>query len=214
MSRSVTSRSAGTPAEGLAPQACSVAPEDIMEAVKSIMSSIDGDLSTVNLKLYAEIESLSNFIDAAKAEIAALRPDEITERHLPSATDELAAIVGSTEQATNTIFESVEAIESQTANMDPEMAEIVTNAVTAVYEACSFQDITGQRISKVVGALKHIEAKVESMLTLLGGKEAAYVRVTKAVEAEVEQDPEAKLLNGPQLGGPATSQDEIDALFG
>ena len=80
-----------------------VEPEDIMEAVESVMTTIEGDLSAVNLKLFAEIESLSSFISSAKAEIASLRPDEITEEHLPTATDELEAIVGSTEQATNAI---------------------------------------------------------------------------------------------------------------
>jgi chemotaxis protein CheZ len=161
-----------------------------------------------------DLRELVQFIHQAKTEIAAIRPDEIKSRHLMIASDELDAIVLATEDATNEIMEAAEAVESIAADVTPAQADVIGDAVTRIYQACSFQDITGQRISKVVGALKHIEAKVESMLTLLGGKEAAYVRVTKAVEAEVDADPDAKLLNGPQLGGPATSQDEIDALFG
>ena len=35
--------------------------------------------------------------------------------------------------------------------------------VTRIYEACSFQDITGQRIGKVVTALKAIEGRVQQV---------------------------------------------------
>src|SRR5690606_621227 len=104
-----------------------------------------------------------------KAEIAALRPDEIRSRHLPTATDELDAVVGATEQATNSILEAVEVIETLVGEMTPEAGKQITEAVTRVYEACNFQDITGQRITKVVKALQHIEQKVDGLLAVFGG---------------------------------------------
>ena len=166
-----------------------------------------------SLDMLKDLRELVLFIQQARAEIASIRPDEIKNRHLTIASDELDAIVSATEDATNEIMEAAEAIESISAEVEPSQAAALSEAVTRIYQACSFQDITGQRISKVVGALHHIEAKVESMVTLLGGKEAAFVRASKTVEA-ADEDPEAKLLNGPQLPGNATSQDEIDALFG
>src|SRR3546814_15899825 len=96
----------------------------------------------------------------ARAEIAELRPDDINSEHLPAATDELTAIVGSTEQATHTIFEAVEGIEALTEQMDTEVGAQVSAAVTSIFEACGFQDITGQRITKVVTALQKIETKI------------------------------------------------------
>ena len=90
---------------GLGPRA---QPAEITDAVESVMATVEGDLSAVNLKLYAEIEALSRFIAAAKAEIASVRPDEINTEHLPTATDELEAIVGATESATNTILEAIQ----------------------------------------------------------------------------------------------------------
>ncbi|MEX0758400.1 MAG: chemotaxis protein CheZ, partial [Tistlia sp.] len=137
-----------------------IEPRQLVEAVEAIMATAQGDLSSANLKLYAEIESLAHYIQNARAEIASLRPDEITDEHLPAAGEELEAIVGATEQATNSIMEAVEAIETVAAELPPEQAERITAAVTSVYEACGFQDITGQRISKVVNALRHIESKV------------------------------------------------------
>ena len=194
-------------------------PADIIEVVESVMASISGDLSAVNLKLYAEIESLARFINHAKSEIASLRPDEIKDQHLATATDELEAIVGATEQATNQIFEAVEAIETLAADMPAETSEKITNAVTSVYEACGFQDITGQRITKVVHALQHIEGKVEGLLNAFGqefqrppgeAKPAAEKKMPPGKTAR----PDEHLMNGPQRPENAITQDDIDALLG
>ena len=181
------------------------------------MTSISGDMSAVNLKLYAELESLARFINTAKSEIAALRPDEIKGEHLAIATDQLEAIVGATEQATNQIFEAVETIEAQAEQMQPEVAEKVTEAVTAVYEACGFQDITGQRISKVVAALRHIDQKVEGLLEAFGNEFDGLQQAVKEHSAPTPSGkgrPDEHLMNGPQLPGKGKTQDEIDALLG
>ena len=195
-------------------------PTDLVEVVESIVSSAQGDLSSVNLRLYTEIEALSSYIQTARSEIASLRPDEITDEHIPAAGEELEAIVGATEQATNGIMEAVEAIESEAAKLDPEAAERITDAVTRVYEACSFQDITGQRITKVVKTLKQIETKVAALIGAFGD-ELAREKARAAAAAEPapasatgDKPSDEDLLNGPQLPGNANSQADIDALFG
>lgn len=190
------------------------ATDEIVAVVESILASMDGDLSQANLKVYSELEGLARYIAQAKSEIAALRPDEIRNRHLPTATDELEAIVGATEQATHGILEAVEVIEGLVAEMPEEIGNKVTDAVTQVYEACNFQDITGQRITKVVKALQHIEQKVDGLLAVFGEDMAqrhqAVLEADSAEEAEVTDE---KLLNGPQLPEEATTQDEIDKLL-
>jgi chemotaxis protein CheZ len=188
--------------------------DEIQDVVTEMLSSMEGDLSAVNLKLYAEVESLAQYIVAAKGEIAALRPDEIMSEHLPNATDELDAIVGSTEEATNGILQAMESLETLTGEMTPEIAEKVTEAVTLVYESCNFQDITGQRITKVVKALKHIEAKVESLVLAFGDEITKYKAQHPSVEpAGEDKTADAALLNGPQLPDNARKQDDIDALL-
>jgi chemotaxis protein CheZ len=189
---------------------------EIAEVVSALLSEMEGDLSEDNLKLFAELESLSRYIIAAKSEIAALRPDEITARHLPKATDELDAIVGATEEATNSILAAMETLETAAGEMPPEMAEKVTEAVTQVYEACNFQDITGQRITKVVNTLKHIEDKVEALVAAFGDEIAKYKATHPDAEeapAEPKKPTDADLLNGPQLPDDASKQAEIDALL-
>jgi chemotaxis protein CheZ len=187
--------------------------DEIQEVVSEMLSTMEGDLSEMNLKLYAEVESLARYIVTAKSEIAALRPDEIMSTHLPSATDELDAIVGSTEEATNGILQAMESLESLTAEMPPEIAEKVTEAVTLVYESCNFQDITGQRITKVVKALKHIEAKVDALVAAFGDEIAKYKAQHPQPEPAADPTADAKLLNGPQLPDNASKQDDIDALL-
>jgi len=197
----------------------SISPEDLVGIVESVIDSMEGDLSAVGLKVYSDIEALAKYINTARAEIAELRPDDINSEHLPAATDELTAIVGSTEQATHQIFEAVEGIETLTEKMDPAVAEQVSAAVTSIFEACGFQDITGQRITKVVTALQQIESKVDALLHAFGDdikKDDASQGPKKksTTPSGKPARPDEDLLNGPQLPENAISQDDIDALFG
>jgi chemotaxis protein CheZ len=188
--------------------------EEITEIVTGLLGTLDGDLSDVNLKLYSELEDLAQYILAAKKEIASLLPDDITSEHLPTATDELDAIVGATEEATNGILQAVEAIEGLTGDMDPAVAEKISEAVTQVYESCNFQDITGQRITKVVKALKHIETKVDALVAAFGDEIQKYRELHPTQPEEKEQQTsDAALLNGPQMPDDAAKQAEIDALL-
>jgi chemotaxis protein CheZ len=98
--------------------------------------------------------------------------------------------------------------------MDPAMAEKVTDAVTLVYESCNFQDITGQRITKVVKALKHIESKVDALVAAFGDEISKYkAQHPQAEKAKEDPMSDQALLNGPQLAANAGKQDDIDALL-
>jgi chemotaxis protein CheZ len=190
--------------------------DEIEKVVQSVVATLRGDMTAHELSLYAELEGLSRFIRHAKAEIAALRPDEIQDKHLPTAADELAAIVGSTEQATNVILDSVEKIEKASSSLEGESKDAIGTAITNIYEACNFQDITGQRINKVVRTLKQIEEKVAGLVKAFGDEidRAAGIAQTHAAAPAGETDADKALLNGPQLPGNANSQADIDALFG
>jgi chemotaxis protein CheZ len=181
-------------------------------SVAIMTETVQSGRSQKSLDMLSDLRELVQYIHHAKQEIASLRPDEIKNQHLVVASDELDAIVAATEDATNEIMEAAESIESVAGTLTGPSQDLLGDAVTRIYQACSFQDITGQRISKVVGALKHIEHKVERMVTLLGGTVLPALE-KQVVAADDDADPEAKLLNRPQLAGNSTSQDEIDALF-
>ena len=163
-------------------------------------------LSTSQAALLTEVEDLAATVAGARAEIAAIGADDINASHIPSATDELDAIVTHTAEATDSILESCEAMEAMMGRLAPDDAQALQDAVTRIYEACSFQDITGQRITKVVAALQAIERKVAHMIGVFSADAAAGPRQHAAASA-------ASLLNGPQLPDAAMGQSAIDALL-
>jgi len=189
--------------------------EDVGEVVRSLLTTLSGEVSTADLKLYQEVEALSDYIHRAKAELAQLRPQDIQSRYIASATDELDAIVGATETATNTILDTAEKLQEMVGELSPAHGERVTEATTMIFEACNFQDITGQRITKVVKALKHIEERIMSLVEAFGPEMSAAraAEETASPDAAAGKPTDEDLLNGPQMPEKAHDQSAIDALF-
>ncbi len=170
-------------------------------------------------KIKDELLIIHTAIDRTKREIATLHAtgvhsDEWRVKH------QLDAVVAGTEQATQTILNMVEDIDQfattliETGQSDAEksLGRAIQDRVVRVFEACNFQDITGQRISKVVNTWKFIESHVADMMEIWGGA-GAFKNLVPEVAPEHEGD--AQLLNGPKLDGADghVSQDDIDALF-
>lgn len=182
--------------------------DDVAEIVHALLQTVTGDVSAGDLRLYRELSSLAEYIHSARSEIAALRPDEIRSDFIPTATDELDAIVGATETATNCILDAAERLEGIAPLVDKEVADRLTEVTTAIYESCNFQDLTGQRITKVVKVLKVIEERVSTLVKIFG-EELGQSNKPKEKEVLTDED----LLNGPQLPENATGQAEIDRLL-
>lgn len=110
--------------------------EDIGEVVQSMLASLRGDVTAADIELYSELESLADYIRSAKEEIASLRPDQVKEEHLRTASDELDAIVQATADATNAIMDATEAVEAVMDDVEPEVQTALSTATTNIYEAC------------------------------------------------------------------------------
>jgi chemotaxis protein CheZ len=180
--------------------------------ISSVAEKLRG-IGDVPVLFQEMMESIQYYIAEANAEIVAIKPKEICDLHLPGAADELDAIVAHTEQATNQIFGAVEAIEAVTAELDPAAAEKITEAVTQIYEACSFQDLTGQRIAKVLRALREVQSRVGSLLVAFGNQElgGSGDSATRSLPTDGR---DGGILHGPALPAAAPNQADIDALFG
>ena len=190
----------------------SVGIEEVADIVAALMHSLNGDLSATQLRLSQELTALVDYINQARAEMASLQPEEIRDHHIPQATDELDAVVQATATATSAILDAAEDMEKLAAVLPPKTAEQATAIATKIYEASNFQDLTGQRISKVMGTMKFIEQHINAMMEIWGGVDAIKSHVVPQVDTRSEDD---KLLNGPKLAGDVghASQDDIDALF-
>ncbi|MCF8473193.1 MAG: protein phosphatase CheZ [Emcibacter sp.] len=182
---------------------------DVAALTEVLMRSLESYFKSIDLTIYQECQSLADYINDARQEISSLSPNNDDEAGIPRAGLELEAIVQQTESATNTIMESAERIMEADPNDMPSYTDTVNDAVMQIFEACSFQDITGQRISKVVSTLEHVEERVASLVNILGVMEGP--KKNKAPKEEI--DPDKALLNGPALEGEGIDQSEIDALL-
>lgn len=182
-----------------------------------------------NRGIYLQLQRLADFITKTHEELSSLRPTELKAEFIPKATDELDAIVEATASATNRIMDAAEAIMEVSGRMPQADADKVMTSVNAIFEACTFQDITGQRVSKVVTLLKVIEDRVDKMAMALGEMEPA-PECTASVEAmsamsQVDSNSSVSMspatdahwtgstLNGPALPEHAPSQADIDKIL-
>lgn len=184
--------------------------EDVAKIVHQVIRSLEGDVSAADLKFYAELEDLAHYIRQARHDIAAIKPKDITTSYIPTATDELDAVVGATEEATNKIMDVCDEIALISEGCSQEIRDKLVQCTTRVFEACNFQDITGQRITKVVEALKHIDVRIGALVKAMGDEISRGEGATPHLH---HADPDKDLLNGPQLPRNAVSQDEIDRLL-
>jgi chemotaxis protein CheZ len=181
----------------------------VASVVEAVVSSLSGDMSVADLKLYHELEQLARYIQTAKREIAEIQPHDISER-IPAATDELDAVVDHTAEATGTILDAAESMEKLSAKVPLETGNLIAGAVTRIYEACNFQDVTGQRINKVVITLKYIEQKIDALLGAFG---EGISDLQKRAMSASPLDEHKHLMQGPALPKEANNQADIDAIL-
>lgn len=135
--------------------------------------------------------------------------------------DELAAIVVDTERATNDIMDAADHIEAllrttEGKTISDELRREIRDKCTDITMSCSFQDITGQRVRKVVEVIQLIDQQISSIerrLTTPVGEGRDILATPSEADLARAGEKAAGLLQGPPLPGQSVSQDEIDNLF-
>jgi chemotaxis protein CheZ len=171
-------------------------------------------------KLKVELDLIHDAITRTKREIAVLHGKSFNGEEMAKVTGELGAVVGGTEEATQQILEAAEAIDnaatalSKVTSPDQQklLSEEIGERVVSIFEACNFQDLTGQRINKVMTTMKFIENHITVMMDIWGGVDAIKAHAPAIGDDRQGDD---RLLNGPKLDGDEghASQNDIDALF-
>jgi chemotaxis protein CheZ len=163
-------------------------------------------------KLKVELDLIHDAINRTKREIATLHGTSFDGQEMAKVNGELGAVVGGTE-AVEAIDQAATALSK---NISPDqqklLSEEIQERVVAIFEACNFQDLTGQRISKVMQTMKFIEKHIIEMMEIWGGVDAIKAHAPPIVDT---REGDARLLNGPKLDGDDghASQNDIDALF-
>jgi chemotaxis protein CheZ len=94
---------------------------------------------------------------------------------------------------------------------DKDYRSLVEERILTIFEACSFQDITGQRIARVLEALEQLEKRLDRFAKAVNVRDSADAPDPEAALRQARR--EVLLLNGPQNEDVAIKQDDIDALF-
>jgi chemotaxis protein CheZ len=161
------------------------------------------------------LRKLTLCIQRTRDEISALRRGGSEEENggVSAAIDDLAQVVAQSEQAALTIIDAAERLQHGVAALRGKGADEACDAIEAhamsILMACSFQDITGQRTSRVVKLLREIEYR----LAVLGHTwEIADRDGELPVAPPVDTRPDAHLLKGPRAKG-SLEQDSIDQII-
>jgi chemotaxis protein CheZ len=163
-------------------------------------------------QLQHEAEAIHNAIARTKQEIAMLHAGH----GRPRAARELHAVVDGTERAAHQIMDAAETIAkaakalaaSGDRGQNDELSQQIRDHVLRIFEACNFQDLSGQRITKVLAMLQFIDESIARMMEIWGGADA-FKHCSGASNGE------PNLVNGPKLSGEGghVSQADIDAIL-
>lgn len=168
-------------------------------------------------RLKGELVSLFDHLSRLRGELSAIRRPGDDDLDFLRTGSQLEEVVAATEEATDTIMGVMEKNEEiiaklQDGETDPDRQALLNRIVENGYEAmeaCAFQDITGQRVNKVVKFVGHIEMRINSLIDIWGRED---IENGDDEVADNRSDDE-KLLGGPALVNEGISQDEIDNLF-
>ncbi|MEM8785986.1 MAG: protein phosphatase CheZ, partial [Pseudomonadota bacterium] len=174
-----------------------------LRSVKSLFGNLDDMVSAESTMLAAYLANVrKGFFQTA--------PYRLDKKDLPNANEELLEVVKNTERAAETIMSAAEEIMGADPQTHEDYPGFVQTQVLEIFEACSFQDITGQRIQKVSEVLGELSDVVRQLIETIGADPDAEI-------AEDVSDRDAwrteNLIHGPQKESEAIDQNEVDEVF-
>ena len=169
--------------------------------------------SAENTHIRSNLIEMAEAISQTRNEIAAMRSTNQDDCQFTTATEELGAIVEATEKATSDILEAAENIQElawvlREKGSEDDACDRLDARATDIYTACSFQDLTGQRTSKVVNTLNFLENRVLAMIDIWGLED-----IDESNRKMQDQRDDAHLLNGPARRGEGVDQAEVDRMI-
>jgi chemotaxis protein CheZ len=115
-----------------------------------------------------------------------------------------------TKAAADTIMAAAEAILARDAS-DPSYGDFVLERVMEIMQACSFEDIAGQRLERATETLLDVERRLERFAKAVKVADRQDLFDRKAIMREARR--EVLMVEGPQNAGKAVEQSAIDKLF-
>jgi chemotaxis regulatin CheY-phosphate phosphatase CheZ len=171
-------------------------------------------------RLQFDIIEMARAIARTEREIRAIQPDGAKATQFFTASDELDAVVSTTEQATSAILSSAERVqefawELRERSGKAEECDLLDACATEIYAACGFQDLTAQRIRKVVETLRFLDQRIKSLLDIAGLAEDfnADEQMIDEIGDPTENQPAARASDIWMSEAPQAEIDETFAFF-
>ena len=188
----------------------------LLKALDRIEGAMRGQKSVEPVdRIRFDLVEMSKAIARTKTEIASIKPDADDHGKFGEASEELDSVVQATETATSDILACAERIQEMAwtlreQGVESEVCDLLDANATAVYTACSFQDLTGQRTRKVIQVLRYLEERINAMIGIWGldGAMAAEAAEKRALDGD------RSLLNGPAKPGHGLDQADVDMVMG
>lgn len=144
----------------------------LLDAIGRLEQAVAGERVAQDVaRLRNHLREMAVAITRTKAEIATIHAIEQEHSHLFTASEALDAITRTTEQATSDILAAAEHIQESAWTLreggaNPNLCDNLDRRATEIYTACSFQDLTAQRIGKIIQTLRYLEGRINAMIAI------------------------------------------------
>ena len=183
---------------------------EVIEMAEKVTGALKPLVRSLDKSMYHELKQMLDGIEELRGDLSKIDPNDIFSRRIPEMGRELGAIVSATEVATNTIMNVAEQVLAADKSDPVAYAENVEQHMMAIFEACTFQDLTGQRVTRVIQTIEVIEERIEVLCRLIENNQIT--PVADKVSA-TEKRNRSRLVKGPANKGEGISQDAVDAMF-
>ncbi|GJE03230.1 hypothetical protein [Methylobacterium isbiliense] len=176
--------------------------ERLLGAIAKLETTLTAERPVPEIdRMRVDLVEMVRAISRTKSEIAAIQAPDQDQSRLEAASEALDAIVRTTERATSDILQAAEEVQEvawtlREGGADPRVCDTLDHNATQIYTACSFQDLTAQRTSRIVHTLRYLEQRLTAMIEIWG-----------ADAAEPAPSP------GPVLPTPDLAQSDVDAMI-
>jgi len=204
---------------------------DVETIVCAIIASLTGDLTAEDVVNFNN-GGLQQLVKEARAKVETSKVEErkaapasapvppsgsVELLHgpiFPEIDHDLVAVSERLAYSAQRILASTEKVEGLMDGLKPEDATTLLDALTDIYGACGFEDITGQTLDRIRSKMRQIEYESERLLAAMGNDEARKraEELEKDIEVELDRN-KAQLLHGPDSMKEANTQEEIDAIL-
>ncbi|AWB24155.1 hypothetical protein DA075_27465 [Methylobacterium currus] len=174
----------------------------LLQAIGRLENAVIGERGPSGMeRLRYDLIEMAKAISRTKSEIAAIHTPDQDQSQLGAASEALDGIVRTTERATSDILQAAEEVQEvawtlRETGADSRVCDRLDQNATQIYTACSFQDLTAQRTSRIVNTLRYLEQRLTAMIEIWAS----------------EDDPPAPAAHRPEVRETTLDQDDVDEI--